>query len=204
MSKDVYTIVKQMNLRSFEIQLALQCAPLIAGLKVSNLFIISVEEMNRFEQALKQSDISWYILAKEQHKVTLLLFRMKNFSRYLTQNKVVESLKQFRYEDMSISEILTEFRLRYQRCIFDGGEFPHEMGILLGYPVEDVRGFIQYEGKKYLHSGYWKVYDRLPEKLRLFQRYDFAMESLIQFLYYGLNIVDILDIYRLEENPHIR
>ena len=34
------------------------------------------------------------------------------------------------------------------------GAFPHEIGLLLGYPVEDVLGFIRYQGKNYLYTGY--------------------------------------------------
>ena len=37
-------------------------------------------------------------------------------------------------------------------------EFPHEMGAFLGYPLSDVKGFIEHEGKDFLCSGYWKVY----------------------------------------------
>lgn len=42
-------------------------------------------------------------------------------------------------------------------------DFPHEMGILLGYPVEDVEGFIINNGKNELYTGYWKVYDNLTK-----------------------------------------
>lgn len=41
MSQEIYEIVKGMDLENIETQLALQCAPLITGLKVSNLLIIS-------------------------------------------------------------------------------------------------------------------------------------------------------------------
>ena len=41
-------------------------------------------------------------------------------------------------------------------------QFPHEMGLLLGYPIEDVRGFIEHNGCGCLYSGYWKVYRNVP------------------------------------------
>lgn len=40
-------------------------------------------------------------------------------------------------------------------------QFPHEMGLLLGYPIEDVVGFMEHSGKEYLYSGYWKVYENV-------------------------------------------
>ena len=36
--------------------------------------------------------------------------------------------------------------------------FPHEIGFFLGYPYEDVIGFIANEGENFLCSGCWKVY----------------------------------------------
>lgn len=37
-------------------------------------------------------------------------------------------------------------------------EFPHELGILLGYPPEDVEGFRRELGRNCKLNGYWKVY----------------------------------------------
>jgi hypothetical protein len=35
---------------------------------------------------------------------------------------------------------------------------PHEVGIFLGYPLDDVVGFIKNGGRREKISGYWKVY----------------------------------------------
>ncbi len=37
-------------------------------------------------------------------------------------------------------------------------DFPHEIGVFLGYPLADVIGFIQNRGKNFTACGYWKVY----------------------------------------------
>lgn len=39
MSTEVIDIICHMNIRDLESQLALQCAPLIVGMKMSNLFV---------------------------------------------------------------------------------------------------------------------------------------------------------------------
>ena len=36
--------------------------------------------------------------------------------------------------------------------------FPHEIGVFLDYPLEDVVGFIENAGQNYKCSGCWKVY----------------------------------------------
>lgn len=50
-------------------------------------------------------------------------------------------------------------------------EFPHEMGFFLGYPPEDVIGFIEHEGRNYLAVGPWKVYAHLDRALETFERW---------------------------------
>lgn len=40
MSKEVIEMIRKMDMEQVENQFVLQCAPLIAGLKMSNLFII--------------------------------------------------------------------------------------------------------------------------------------------------------------------
>jgi len=50
-------------------------------------------------------------------------------------------------------------------------DFPHEIGIFLGYPLEDVVGFIENQGKNYTCSGYWKTYGDPQEAKRRFDSY---------------------------------
>lgn len=50
MSTEILEIVQQMDLHNAETQLALQCAPLIAGVKISNLLVVSTG----MEDAVKQ------------------------------------------------------------------------------------------------------------------------------------------------------
>lgn len=44
--------------------------------------------------------------------------------------------------------------------------FPHEVGLLLGYPLEDVRGFIEHRGRGAHAVGPWKVYGDPAEARR--------------------------------------
>ena len=71
------------------------------------------------------------------------------------------------YQDDTMGKILYAFRQRYEGYLLRNQEFPHEMGLLLGYPVEDVEGFILNEGENCLYIGYWKVYENLSEKMVL-------------------------------------
>ena len=51
------------------------------------------------------------------------------------------------------------------------GNFPHEIGVFLGYPLEDVTGFIENNGRGYKLCGLWKVYGDEKSTGALFERY---------------------------------
>ena len=40
----------------------------------------------------------------------------------------------------------------------ESGEFPHEVGLFLSYPPEDVKGFIDHRANDFKCAGLWKVY----------------------------------------------
>lgn len=201
MSQEVFELVQGMDLKSIETQIALQCAPLISGLKVSNLLIISAEDEALVRVILRRSGISFFRLLRTGEKVTFLLFRKNPLEAYLKQQKVETMLAEAGYAELSLGNILSTFQKRYAHYMSAGGRFPHEMGLLLGYPAEDVKGFVENEGKNFLYSGYWKVYADVEEKRRLFQKFENAKETVIQLLSYGVGIQDILDIYKDENEP---
>lgn len=88
------------------------------------------------------------------------------------RKEIRELLQESGYQDFTLGNILSTFQKRYQGYMCGEPGFPHEMGVLLGYPVEDVRGFMEQNGQNALYQGYWKVYAHVPEKKRLFARYD--------------------------------
>ncbi len=46
-------------------------------------------------------------------------------------------------------------------------DFPHEIGLFLGYPLEDVKSFIENKADCSKCSGCWKVYGNEQEALKL-------------------------------------
>ncbi|MCO1604728.1 DUF3793 family protein [Desulfosporosinus nitroreducens] len=90
-------------------------------------------------------------------KQTLLKEKNRNFLKALGYpNKLV------------LDEYLSFLKRRFEKSC------PHEVGIFLGIPLEDVVGFIQNGAKGCLLNSYWKVYQN-PEKAKLnFASYDRA------------------------------
>ena len=70
------------------------------------------------------------------------------------------------YHSHDAARCIRELRHRLK----DSTEFPHEIGLFLGYPIEDVVGFIRYAGKGCKLSGLWKVYGDAEAASRLFDR----------------------------------
>lgn len=195
MSQEIYEIVKGMDLENIETQLALQCAPLITGLKVSNLLIISKGNEEVVKRILNRTGISYYRLIQTRTKTTFLLFRRNELEEFLSDENVRNVLMKAGYKSLQIDKILRTFSLRYEAYIQGDKSFLHEMGLLLGYPVEDVVGFVENNGKNFLYSGYWKVYENQKAKVKLFDKFKVAEETLIHLLSNGLSMSDIIDIY---------
>lgn len=200
MCQEVFEIVKKMDIKDVELQIALQCAPLITGIKMSNLLILPIAQEKAVHMAFKRTGIAYFRLWSSQEKAAFLVFRQSQMERYLGNSQVQRVLQDAGYEDTSFGNILRTFQKRYQAYLLEKGQFPHEMGLLLGYPVEDVKGFIENHGENYLYSGYWKVYDRVEQKKQLFRRYEEAKESLIQLLANDIDIRLIIEIYQ-EDMP---
>ncbi|MFT3985621.1 MAG: DUF3793 family protein [Lachnospiraceae bacterium] len=203
MSQELFEMIRQMDLRDTELQLALQCAPLISGLKLSNLLIIRPDQLREVKHILRGTDICCQILLETEEKVTVLLYDQERLAAYLSERKVSELLRKMGYESNDITEILLIFCRRYQTYMEQKQTFPHEMGVLLGYPIEDVEGFIQNNGQDFLCTGYWKVYGNLPAKERLFQRFEHVRETMIQLISCGMSVVDIIDIYSEEKTKKV-
>ena len=55
---------------------------------------------------------------------------------------------------MGTGRLLDELSRRMRSA--KAGGFPHEIGLFLGYPLEDVTGFIAAGGAEYRCSGCWK------------------------------------------------
>lgn len=66
--------------------------------------------------------------------------------------------------------------------------FPHEMGFFLGYPYEDVLGFIEHEGRDCLAVGPWKVYAHLDRALATFKRFRRCTQTYTHIYRHGCGI----------------
>ena len=194
MGNQVLEKSREAGQKRIEIELVLQCTPLISGLKASNLFMASPSDEKMTRMLLSHTDISFYRLLKSEKKAAFLLFRRNQLEIFLMQKEVLDILKEEGYQKYSLGNILFTFQRRYEAYMEGKIQFPHEMGLLLGYPAEDVKGFMEHKGKNFLCSGYWKVYHDMPEKVRLFHRFDAVRNHFLLLVCSGVCIEDMIDI----------
>ena len=179
MKPDIWKLLMDLDLTAAGTQLVLHCAPLLAGLKPSNLLMIRSEQEHEVRKLLEHMRICCFTLFYGKRRLALFLYRFHLLNGYLMEPPVREVLIEAGYRKFAMPDLLTEFSVRYTAYMEQNRDFPHEMGIFLGYPVEDVMGCIKNRGKNFLLTGYWKVYQNLAEKADLFRKFDLAKEALL-------------------------
>ena len=193
MSKEVvsYMLSGMDNMKSLQVQLILQCAPFLKGIKIACILNITEENSRELYEILEGTGIKFKILTRNHGKCLVLLYRRESFSRYLKRTVVREFLGSYGYEDVEPEKMLE--RLSKRVCQYSDGEicFPHEIGAFLDYPIDDVKCFIEKDGKDSLFSGYWKVYNNPGRAKMIFWAYDKAKTSAVNEYLIGKNIRDI-------------
>ena len=176
-------------------QIAIQCAPLLAGLKPSNLLIIPEGLEAKLRTSLRGTKIALYRLSEYDGKQVYLLYRVNELIVYLTEPKVQQLLLELGYSGGELYSMLQTVSGKYTAHKRQKAEFPHELGLLLGYPAIDVQGFMEHAGKNFLYSGYWKVYGNVRETISLFREFGKAKEFVVQLVKKGYSIADITAMY---------
>ena len=137
------------------------CSPTLAGLKTANMFPIRLEpgeniteEVKQLNRILGKKGIRTIILRRNAKNALLYLYRPDYLDRDLAVPAAKEILESKGYRCSSAGSCILQLIHR----MAGGGEFPHEVGLFLGYPAEDVDGFIRNRARGFKRVGTWKVY----------------------------------------------
>ena len=195
MCEEVFEMLCAMDRQKLELQIVLQCAPTIAGMKTSNLLIVSRNQEDKVRFVLRHSGLMGYRLVYDRQRVIFLVFNRDMLMSYLARSDIREFLSKFGYRTDAFGYSLRNFQLRYDAYINERKEFPHEMGVFLGYPLCDVKGFIENGGDGFVLSGYWKVYDNKTEAQELFEKFDDVKDDMVRMISRGDSIKKILADY---------
>lgn len=188
-------MVLQNNTEWLNEQIAVQCAPLLAGLKPSNLLIIPMGMEAVLRHSLRGTRIAMYLLSEYDGKQVFLLYKVNELIVYLTEQNVQRLLLDLGYEGGELYSLLQRVSKKYTAHKQEKEAFPHELGLLLGYPAVDVKGFMEQAGKNFLYSGYWKVYGNVRETVLLFKEFGRAKEYVVRLVKQGYSIAEIMAMY---------
>ena len=193
MSRDLLAILERMDQRSLEVQLAIQCAPVLTGMKVGNLLIMEKADAYGLSDLLEGGQVRHWLLSPAEERQVYLIYNRGKLKTYMETREVSVLLRLLGYQNKEFYKALEEVSRRYKRYREGCREFPHELGLFLGYPAEDVIGFIDYRGRGFLYIGYWKVYGNPEEAKILFAAYDRAREKAVNAVFQGNSIKSIFD-----------
>ena len=150
------------------------CSPTLASIKTANLFTFtyhSSEEVTQYiedwNKKFQPKGVSITILRNRNQKALLYVYRPEKLNADLKRRGVPEFLQQYGYK-----EFTAEYGIEVLKSKFAKSEvFPHEIGLFLGYPLDDVIGFIENAGKNSKCSGCWNVYCNECETMKLFSQF---------------------------------
>lgn len=169
-------------------KVATQCAPVLKGVKVSNMITVKPGSFRHVSLYLKDSRIICTPLYSGRGREILFLYRYEALEEYLKLTEVRGFLEECGYLDMSVSGALIRLRKRYADFVEKHWEFPHELGVILEYPVDDVKGFIRNRGKNCLLERYWKVYYNKERAEKIFHQYDQVKEAAMSEIVAGYTL----------------
>lgn len=171
--REIIKYLDSVNLQEqVEMLLALHCAPIISGIKVSNLVTLTKEQSIVLCRNIPASGLSIWFLNYDGDSNQTLIFRKNEMQQFLSRPEIQAALSRFGYRDLSVIPVLLELSAHMRSFKTGQGGYPHELGILLGYPLEDVWGFMKHHGENYEYCGYWKVYGDIEEAKRIFAAYN--------------------------------
>lgn len=149
-------------------------SPTLAGLKTANLFWYSGKKGEKLEKVLApwrkifcEKGLGIQVMKINGNRALLYVFRMERLKMELGRKKTKEILAAQGYRYQTIEEAIQVLKRR----MAEQGEFPHEVGLFLGYPEEDVLEFMRNQGKNCKCCGCWKVYCDECEAKKIFCKY---------------------------------
>ena len=181
--------------------LAAYCSPTLAGIKPASLVSCSRAEhpdlprqLQEYRQAFAARGIRFDILCACRGRFLLLVYHRERLAAHMAEGRVQRVLRSFGYPDGAPLETLLD---GLRRRIAVQQDFPHEIGLFLGYPIEDVVGFIRHAGRGCKLCGYWKVYTDVEAAKRCFATFDACRDAFERALRAGKTVTQLLEMQQM-------
>ena len=165
--------------RNFETVMIEQCSPVLAGLKAAGLFRYETRDcadlarrVRSWNEQLNSKGLRVRVMkgCARTHRFLIYVYREAQLSAVLADRAVQEFLRQEGYQLPAEQEQTGALLNQLSRRLCCQAEFPHEIGVFLGYPLPDVVGFIENRGQNFTCCGCWKSYGEPAAARRRFDQ----------------------------------
>lgn len=148
--------------------------PVILGSKPSEILNISLSDNNK-EYKINEiklffkncSRLSYEIIYKENGEIKVLFMNKNVLSKIFDDKKCVNFLKFIGYPSNYDLNNYINFLIERLK----DNNFPHEIGVFLGYPLKDVVGFMGYGNYELQKTKYWRVYGNTEISDEIYNRF---------------------------------
>lgn len=163
------------------------CAPTLANLKTGSLFVCPITDRPSFFSSLRSLNellvpkgLRALPLRIREYSALVYLYRPSRLKKDLEDPAAIKILQDHGYScyGKCLPRLIERIRA--------SEEFPHEIGLFLGYPPEDVQGFLDHRPCKC--SGCWKVYGDENKAKKTFDLYKKCERVYCQQLARGIDI----------------
>ena len=144
---------------SFDQLMIHYCAPTLCDIKPGNIFFVRNTDFS--ENSFKEWKKTFYarglmsFAIKLSEDSTAIFVCNPCWERKILGDSIVQAyLHEKGYHGCGVTDFVKDFKIRLQTA----PGFPHEIGIVLGYPVDDVIEFENHEGQNCKYCGQWKSY----------------------------------------------
>ena len=151
------------------------CSPTLAGIKTGNLFSCqcpSREDLRKnlccLNRRLSPKGLRVLPLRIRAGRALIYAYRPRALAGDLADDRAQALLRQYGYAPEKPDRCVAYLIQRLQSA----EAFPHEIGLFLSYPPEDVLGFIENGACCHKCAGCWKVYGDEEAAIRIFRKYD--------------------------------
>lgn len=168
------------------------CSPTLAGMKTGSLFNCTYHSQTELNQSLRRwnrelapKGIRVLLFREHRGRALVYLYRPCQLTADLSNATAQQVLRSRGYADISMKGALRQMVLRLRR----ESEFPHEIGLFLGYPPEDVRQFIENKAQNFKTVGCWKVYGDEEAARKTFAKFKKCTDVYSRLQAKGISVV---------------
>ncbi|MCR4992263.1 MAG: DUF3793 family protein [Lachnospiraceae bacterium] len=151
------------------------CSPTLAGLKTGSLFTVRdrrreelTEDLRKLNRILTRKGLRALLFTAKCGNSLVYIYRPDLLKRDLSSFEAEKILKDKGYLATDSTERCI---VQLARRISNDNDFPHEIGLFLGYPPTDVKCFMENSRDGVTCSGCWKAYGNKEEAEKIFALY---------------------------------